>query len=278
MSEEDPAGMNIKSCLMSIAKLKNCPYKGMGKFDGHEILFFEGCDAALFTLKRMHIHAENIDREIKADNLIFATTHSSAKKIHSLSVHTIGNWGNAEMGGRPRQICPVNPGLTNDLFLTLHEEWSGETESGWQNDYQVTLEATHHGPYVETPTAFIEIGSTIEQWSDRKAGRIIAKTILRVISGNGSLKGREAPLAFGIGGTHYCSNFNKRVLKGEVLLSHVCPKYALANFDENMLAQCMERTTQRPAFAFLDWKGLGSEKSRIVNLLQEQGVEIRRTR
>ena len=30
--------------------------------------------------------------------------------------------------------------------------------SGMQDLFEITLEATHHGPYVELPTCFVEIG------------------------------------------------------------------------------------------------------------------------
>lgn len=44
--------------------------------------------------------------------------------------------------------------------------------------YQVTQEATHHGPYVDIPACFVEIGSTEVDWPDPDAGRIWAEVLV----------------------------------------------------------------------------------------------------
>eukprot|EP01034_Spumella_vulgaris_P032218 gene32218-39785_t len=41
---------------------------------------------------------------------------------------------------------------------------------GLEVEFPVTLEATHHGPYVEVPACFVEIGSTEEGWVNQQAG------------------------------------------------------------------------------------------------------------
>ena len=50
------------------------------------------------------IYCENLDREINADILIFATKHQSGAGTKSLSVHIPGNFGKAEMGGKEKLI------------------------------------------------------------------------------------------------------------------------------------------------------------------------------
>ena len=49
-------------------------------------------------------------------------------------------------------------------------------------NFQITLECTHHGPFIDKPCIFIEIGSTENEWKNRKAGFIIAKTIKEIIN------------------------------------------------------------------------------------------------
>ena len=46
--------------------------------------------------------------------------------------------------------------------------------------FEVTYEVTHHGPYLETPTLFIEIGSSEATWGDRDAARAIARALTEV--------------------------------------------------------------------------------------------------
>ena len=140
-------------------------------------------------------------------------------------------------------------------------------------DYEITLEATHHGPYVEKPAVFIEIGSTEKEWSGRENGEIIAKAIINALSNEGN----SHKIAVGIGGPHYCSNFNKILLRTDIAVSHICPKYHLQDLNENLIKQSMEKTAEKVNFILLDWKGLGKEKQRILDILKNLSVEIKKT-
>jgi D-aminoacyl-tRNA deacylase len=44
--------------------------------------------------------------------------------------------------------------------------------------FDVTMEATHHGPHVSLPTAFIEIGSTENEWEVPELGQFWANLLL----------------------------------------------------------------------------------------------------
>ena len=39
-------------------------------------------------------------------------------------------------------------------------------EDKLDEEYDITLEATHHGPLLDSPTLYLEIGSDEERWSD----------------------------------------------------------------------------------------------------------------
>ena len=43
------------------------------------------------------------------------------------------------------------------------------------------MEATHHGPLIDKPCVFIEIGSSETDYTNRRAGFIIAKTIYETV-------------------------------------------------------------------------------------------------
>ena len=47
------------------------------------------------------------------------------------------------------------------------------------NGFDLTLETTHHGPWIETPSMFIEIGSTAVTWGDKRAAELLAGIIFR---------------------------------------------------------------------------------------------------
>ena len=53
-----------------------------------------------------------------------------------------------------------------------------EIKKNQLNGYDVCFEATHHGPLLETPTIFLEIGSTEKQWEDEVPARILIKSLL----------------------------------------------------------------------------------------------------
>jgi D-aminoacyl-tRNA deacylase len=87
-------------------------------------------------------------------------------------------------------------------------------------DFEVTFEVTHHGPYLETPTLFIEIGSSEETWGHRGAAEAIARTLQ-------AAEVTEHPVAMGIGGGHYAPRFTETSLTRKVSFGHMLPNYAI---------------------------------------------------
>jgi len=243
-SRLDKAGMNIVSQLKEL----NC------KFPIHLV------DKELIT-------AENIDKDLDADFIVFASKHQSTKKEQTLSVHTIGNFQDAKYGGKPKTLSPASAQITKHFFQKLNKLNT--------SDYKVTLEATHRGPYIETPSLFIEIGSTEEEWKDKKAGKIIAQTIINSLE----TKPKNSKIAFGIGGPHYCPNFNDIQLNSNYALSFIVPKYGLP-LTESLVKQLKEKTIEQANIAIVDWKGFNNaeEKNKTIELLKEQGIEIVRTK
>jgi len=207
------------------------------------------------------VYADNL--EVDADVVIFASRHSGQSGLPLLLVHFPGNWNKAELGGKERNLCVSSPDVLKELFLELNK----------QDEYKVTMEATHHGPAIRKPCVYIEIGSDAAEWNNEKAGKIIADAIANAFSGNI----RGYPSYAGIGGNHYCDNFSKILRRTDMAIGHVCPKYMLPFLDEDMLLQAINRSDKELEGVILDWKGLGKEKQRIVHLLSQLGVEYLRT-
>ena len=156
--------------------------------------------------------------------------------------------------------------MLKNLFVELNENAKG-------SGYEMTMEATHHGPFVDKPAVFAEIGSTEKEWNNKENGKIIATTIINSLNKTN----QNYKIAVGIGGPHYCNNFNKIALRTDIAFSHICPKHHLDKLDEESIKKSIEKTKEKIDFIALDWKGLGTEKQRIVDLLKNLRLEFKRT-
>jgi D-aminoacyl-tRNA deacylase len=268
VAEKDPAGMSIKDSLLNLFAFEELNEK----LDGNPVFELEKCDKKirLYTTEKDSVFCENIDKKIDAGLFVFATRHSAKAGLKTLCVHTPGNWSKAEYGGRDKKLCMAASSYIKECFFILNE-------LGEDLGYEKSLEATHHGPLIEKPCFFIEIGSSEEEWGDKKAAHVVAKTIVTLLGREDRKEKRECKTAIGIGGPHYAYNFNKVVLKTDICIGHICPKYALQYLDGEMIKQAIEKTHESVDFALLDWKGLGKEKQKIVGLLKKLNIEYKRT-
>ncbi|MDO8538421.1 MAG: D-aminoacyl-tRNA deacylase, partial [archaeon] len=192
VSMQDEAGMNIKQRLLENFDFK-VSYK---RFESFPVMNFK--DFELYTIQTDQIHANYVN-EIKAELLIFASMHKSKDEKPALTAHAIGNFGKAEFGGEDNKLIPTIPSILKNYLNSLKEK---NAEKSLQ--FEVTMEATHHGPTLSKPTIFIELGSNEAGWKNEKAALAIAETIIEQT---------EASTKFipslGVGGNHYCSYFNK---------------------------------------------------------------------
>jgi len=220
------------------------------------------------------VYTRNLDSEKieKYDFVIFASRHQSKKGDKSLSVHAPGNWRNADFGGEQKKVCPTSAHFLKQTFEKLNKY----TKEHNLHEYKVTLECTHHGPLINKPCMFIEIGSSETEWRDRKAGFAIAKVIKDIIQEFKPNPYNE--VAIGIGGPHYCPNFNKIQLNSNIALSHIIPQYALP-LDEEMVKQAVEKTHEEVDFAILNWKGIpnADERQRIIKILDDNYISYKRS-
>jgi D-aminoacyl-tRNA deacylase len=201
--------------------------------------------------------------------VVFLSRHSSKSGRPTLSVHTPGNFDTAELGGLPRRISIASAtAMRNSLkALSLFKE-------SMKLDYEVSYECTHHGPSLDVPTMFVELGSSMLQWRDSRAAEAIAHAAMSAISKFGDLSNTAE---VGIGGPHYNQRFTAMALNGEALFSHMIPKYAIQKIDSNMLSQCVERTSEKVDFAYLDWKGIrGTDKPHVLRILKEIGLSYKK--
>ena len=258
VSKEDIGGMNIYSRL-----LENFDFRETGK-EYKENPFYESkkAELKLVLIDSLHIFSEHLD-ELSAEFIIFASRHSSKSGKPTLSVHPVGNWGKAELGGKDRELGKSSAALMKSCLLGLKEKQESQNL-----EFEVSYEATHHGPGLRTPCCFIEIGSVEKQWRDEKAGLAVAETIMERSSFP------ECKTALGIGGLHYNPQFTKIALFTEHAFSHMCPKYNLPNFDSEMLEKAVAASMEKVEEIIVERKGLGQEKQRIMQILEQQQIPI----
>ncbi len=118
---------------------------------------------------------------------------------------------------------------------------------------------------------FIEIGSTEQEWTNKEAGNLIAKTIMHLIQN----PPKKYKVIFGIGGLHTCPLFNKVVERTDYAIGHVCPKYMLEHLDKELIRQAIEKS--KAELVVVDWKGLGQYKEKVKQLLEELNLEYKKT-
>jgi len=220
------------------------------------------------------IYTENLNLEKmnQYDFIIFASKHQSEKGNKTISIHAPGNWRKAELGGEEGRVCKTSAVFQKQIF----EKLKSNIEKFHIKNYELTLECTHHGPLIKKPCLFVEIGATEKEWKDRKAGFIVAKSIAEIIS-----EFKENPyneVAIGIGGPHYCPNFNKIQMNSNVAISHVIPQYALP-LTQEMVQEAIAGTDEDIDLILLDWKGLGNAEQRkqITDVLDKFYIQKKRT-
>jgi len=261
-SKLDKAGVNITTALSQFREnpLLSSMKKGPS-FDFYLI------DTEIVDDKGIDLEKIN-----KYDFIIFASKHQSEKGGKTLSVHAPGNWNRADFGGKEKKVCLSSALFQKQLFENLEKN----SEEHELKNYQVTLECTHHGPLIEKPCVFIEVGATITEWEDRRAAFVVAKTISQTI--NSFKENPYNEIAIGIGGPHYCPSFTKIQLNSNVAISHIIPQYAFP-ITEEIILESIKKTKEEVDFALIDWKGCGisEERQKIIDILGKNYISWKKT-
>lgn len=226
--------------------------------------FFSNKNTCMVMINELHINAENIDirwekeTNLPIDILAFLSRHKSASGTPSLTVHPIGNWGLAEYGGSDNKVSHTAPAEMSGLLFELHKNAPSE--------YQVCLEATHHGPYVKTPTFFVEIGSSSDRWKLKEPAEAIAKSLF-------NFKPSSGPKLIGIGGGHYAPRFTEALLSHQVSFGHIVANYGLKTLTPELLDKAISVSSADGIY--LHRKGMPKSALReIIHLAEKKKIRI----
>ena len=267
-SKKDAASLNISKQILNNYKFKDTTEI----FQGNKVYKAEICGKSvkLVTMEEELVHAQSLTNFSETIELVaFVSRHSSLSGTPTLSVHTPGNLGKAELGGLPRSLS-ISPATAMKECLKAMAQLKDEMHLS----YEVSYECTHHGPSLDAPAMFAELGSSQTQWNDQKAAEVVAHATMKAISNFGKI---EARAALGIGGPHYNMKFTRMALESEIAFGHIIPKYAIPYIDNEIIKQCVDKTLEKVEFAILDWKGIkGEHKTTLIKMLENVGLPIQK--
>jgi len=265
-SKADPGSETILTQLLTLTE-----WDVIGEYDGLPVL--RNDKYFIVSITKRHIFAEGEDDKIRNalgiefDTIIVASRHKSVTGRRTLTVHPVGNYKDADFGGKPKTLGIPSPNKMTQALRIL-------SVNAKELDYGVCYEVTHHGPFIRTPLFFIEIGSTENEWGDEEAGKAIAKTILDITD-------PDYDVAVGVGGGHYAPRFTEVAMDRRIAFGHMIPNYALDGIDKEMVKMAikvsgaklvyihrksMKKSVMREWWAFFE--GLGLKVVRTKDLLQ----------
>lgn len=247
---KDPAGNNMANFISQDMKKDGEIFRGK-KFD-------------LVIIPTPTISADWLEEKYAYDGYVFLSKHAAESKALALTTHSTGNFSDASFGGNKRQVAIPHPFIQKSYIQSLWDK--KDTFS----DFQITIEATHHGPTaLDKPALFIEIGTTEKQWTDTKLCDSVAQIAVDVMNN----KHNASPVALCFGGTHYPDKFTEELISGEHALGTVVPKHALEFLDEDLFSHILKRN-QMAKVALLDWGGLGKDKQKVLQLIEATDLEV----
>ena len=242
-STKDPASSNIKKEL-----LEQSNWDEIDTFNDNTVYRHSSMkDIVIITINDKKITHENLEKEIevklefKPKQAIFLSRHRSKTGEPSLTTHPIGNYGEAQFGGKTKTLSKSSPKLMTHLLRIMKKNAKQA-----KLYHKVCLEVTHHGPYMNISTLFAEVGSTEEEWKKQEPAKIVAKSVLELLDSYHYEENfpDDIPVLVGIGGGHYAPRFTDVVLKKKVAFGHMIPTYHIeaGNINDEMLQKALQGT------------------------------------
>ena len=262
-SEKDIASTNIFHQILNHYEFERLSES----FDGNPVYLkrLRNREVRMLFIKEDLIHSQFLTDFFAPQLLIYISRHSSASGVPTLSVHTPGNLGEARFGGIAKRVSIAPASAMKEALMEM-----ARMKETLELDYQVCYEATHHGPSLDVPSMFVEVGSSVKQWRDQKAAETVAHAAMVAAS-----KRPRYSAALGVGGPHYNAKFTRIALTEETAFGHMIPKYAVSGVDLEIVKQCVERTVEKVESVTLDWKGIrGTDKQRLKPILDEINVPV----
>lgn len=134
--EADVSSVNIVDALVSQGGWEPAGDDGRCKY-------LRRGDDMVMDLPDLHIYVDGVDDMAAAmgfvpDVVVFPSEHTAASGMPALTVHTVGNYNEAKIGGRPGTLVPAPAHQVTNALRLIKARNSLE-------GFSVCFEATHHG-------------------------------------------------------------------------------------------------------------------------------------
>ncbi|MEE2812559.1 MAG: D-aminoacyl-tRNA deacylase [Candidatus Thermoplasmatota archaeon] len=244
------SGADIASTIQGDALLNRGGWESTGMIEDAEVFAHDVADVHIWWLPGRVLFEDHLDVRfeqgsgIKPEEVIFLSRHFAASGQPSLTLHVIGVPGEAphgeiaQYGGIKGMVVPPNPRFAAWFRLMC----DAGIDHGLTPEFELTIETTHHGPILTTPTMFIEIGSSESHWNRKDAAEAWADVMtigLGLDSQTFDAKRtgdwwaldeqqrQSAKVMIGIGGGHYAPRHTDVLRKTSCWAGHQLANYAL---------------------------------------------------
>ena len=166
------------------------------------------------------------------------------------------------MGGKAETLVRPTPHLMTSVLRNIPR---------FNNDpsYSISFEVTHHGPYVDVPTMYLEIGSDESHWGDEVAAGVLIDSLL-------SAEVSDYPVVIGVGGGHYAPRFTDLALSTKVDIGHMVPNYQINDASDEevsrMISSAAEVTDTDMVYVHRN-SMKGPEERRVNGIIDSLGLE-----
>tara|TARA_Y100001970_G_scaffold71959_1_gene91355 strand:- start:5095 stop:5988 length:894 start_codon:yes stop_codon:yes gene_type:complete len=291
--------MNLHNAVLGLGN-----WNDSSSFNHGEVWIHQERPIHMLLIDIMHIYADKIDTthekqlNVEVDEVLVLSRHFSKSGLPSLTLHPIGCPGESPVGepgfagGEKGLTVPPSPRFAS-LFSSLLES---AKSSNLDEEFDITVETTHHGPILSRPTLYLEIGSTENEWIREDASHLWAEVISNSLGMSGSKSYVDWPgygdVMIGIGGGHYAPRHTSVMKDADFWVGHLIANYALEfelqeenDFPSGQWRHSIQEAIRTTRIAFpggsifchLDRKSFkGWQRNAIIDFLSTLDVEVRR--
>jgi D-aminoacyl-tRNA deacylase len=214
----------------------------------------------------------------KCEFLIISTHKSETQKIDTISIHVCGNFNKNELGGEKQKLSYVYEDAFDYLYKTISED--KEKPSA----LEFFIEATHHGPSLDIPILYYEIGPNDDAYNNIEYQKYYTEKLIDYLKEKPKTQSEHYVL---IGAPHYLdkkmvNNIKEKMKlkhnKENIFFSHIVPKYSLNDIlelDDNELKNIFKETIKKSLTNKLILnKEYMKSLTRITSILDKLDCEI----
>jgi D-aminoacyl-tRNA deacylase len=229
---------------------------------------FERREIKLVVVEGELVYFQYLPVFSSSDLVIFLSRHESRNGAPLLTAHVPGNLFEASFGGIAGKVSIAPANAVRAALIEMRREKKRLN----LEQFQVSYEGTHHGPSLDVPALFVEIGSTQEEWSSPEAAEAVAHAAMAAATCE-----EEVEAAVALGGSHCNSRLTNHSLDSPIAFGHIIPSYAFSRLNANIVKHCIDRTLESNPTLILDWKGIdGKQREGLMELLKQLDIPFRR--